>query len=294
MGNLVTVQTCAKLYWTPCLCNSCTKTFDMLLTILLFAVLFLRAICLMRKGELIRLRSQWFDKETTLLVKNWTCHPVIHHVPYERLSMHSLLQGKGYAYRRWSAFLAWMPNCSACFRKRQSVLVRRPSGEAQLRFIIQRFWMTQHRRWFSLSRGRMMSCNNWPAKRICFLRTLGVCWKIVFQPSAKTRKWGWSVSLPKWHSLLAARKKRQMLLICTGGFAYFCQTGLKDFGDGQDRPPPKKMAELFLKQKTGCLKPTSRSCRRFIPEPEFQQWMEDYSRAQTSMQEQMLVTGVIL
>lgn len=46
------------------------------------------------------------------------------------------------------------------------------------------------------------------------------------------------------------------------------------------------MAELFLKQKTGCLKPTSRSCRRFIPEPEFQQWMEDYSRAQTSMQDQ--------
>ena len=39
--------------------------------------------------------------------------------------------------------------------------------------------------------------------------------------------------------------------------------------------------------------PISEPGRRFIPEPEFQQWMEDYSRAQTSMQEQMLVTGVI-
>lgn len=86
-------------------------------------------------------------------------------------------------------------------------------------------------RWFSLSRGRMMSCNNWPAKRICFLRTVRVCW-IVFQPSATQNEV--EVFSDQSDTACLQPPKRQMLLICTGGFAYFCQTGLKDFGDGQD------------------------------------------------------------
>ncbi len=125
--------------------------------------------------------------------------------------------------RRWFAFPGWIPNCST-FRKRQSVLVRRPSGEAHLRFHPTFFeWHNttgaspcQGGRWCHAAIGQRSAWVSWGHWE---------CWEV-----------RWSVSLPKWHSLLAARQGRFQNgdVLCTGAFAYFCQTGLADFGDGQD------------------------------------------------------------